>query len=131
MKNDRYYYYRVQASDKNLNVAVDKNETISPLSEPMRVSLLGYVGIDNIAEEVGVLMVEYTLDGGVFVNIGEQPTDNSVLYIYSVDGRLVDTIKPISERVSLTNLFANGIYLLKYSVTGDVNSINKIGKLIY
>lgn len=131
LKNDRYYYYRVQASDKNLNVAVDKNETISPLSEPMRVSLLGYVGIDNIAEEVGVLMVEYTLDGGVFVNIGEQPTDNSVLYIYSVDGRLVDTIKPISERVSLTNLFANGIYLLKYSVTGDVNSINKIGKLIY
>lgn len=131
LKNDRYYYYRVKASDKNLNVAVDKNETISPLSDPMRVSLQGYVSVDNVKATVEELIVEYSSDGSnnVFVDLGEQPTENSTLYIYAVDGRLLEALKPTTQRVCLNNLLENNVYILKYSV-GDINAINKVGKVI-
>ena len=131
LKNDRYYYYRVQASDKNLNVAVDKNETISPLSDPMRVSLQGYVSVDNVKAAVEELIVEYPSDGSnnVFVDLGEQPTENSTLYIYAVDGRLIEAFKPTTQRVCLNNLLENNVYILKYSA-GEINCIDKVGKVI-
>ena len=133
LKNDRPYYYRVQASDKNLDLVEDKNETISPLSDPMYVGLIGYVGVDNVRGDIEELVVEYTSDpiNNVYVNLGEQPQDNSMLYIYSVEGCLVDCIKPTEQRFALNNLLRNNIYIVKYSVDGDINHIDKIGKLIY
>jgi hypothetical protein len=129
--NDKPYFYRVQASDKNLDLDEDKNETISAYSTPMRVQLIGYVGVDNINETNSDLLISHTNEG-VLVDFGVRPSPQAKLYIYSADGRLVQTINPNEQQVIyLENLLENNIYVLNYSEQGDATQVTKIGKVIF
>ena len=131
VKNDRYYYYKLRASDKNIDLATDKNEQISPYSDEIKVNLLGYVNVDNLSKDITELYIEYVGAQQVLVDLGEEPTALSSVYIYSIDGRLVQTIIPTQQRFQIEGLIPNNVYIIKYSNNGDINQINKIGKLIY
>ena len=131
VKNDRYYYYKLRASDKNIHLATDKNEQISPYSDEIKVNLLGYVNVDNLSKDITELYIEYVGAQQVLVDLGEEPTASSSVYIYSIDGRLVQTIIPTQQRFQIEGLIPNNVYIIKYSNNGDINQINKIGKLIY
>ncbi len=131
LTNDRYYYYRLKASDKNIDLAVDKNEQISPYSDEIKVNLLGYVNVDNLSKDITELYIEYVGAQQVLVDLGEEPTASSSVYIYSIDGRLVQTIVPTQQRFEINGLIPNNMYIIKYSTNSDINQINKIGKLIY
>ena len=66
----------------------------------------------------------------VLVDFGVRPSPQAKLYIYSADGRLVQTINPNEQQVIyLENLLENNIYVLNYSEQGDATQVTKIGKV--
>ena len=133
LTNDRLYYYKLRASDKDLQAVSDPDELISSYSDEIKVDLVGGVGVDNIYEEISELLIEYATDGSgdVFVDLGETPTDMSRLYIYSIDGRLIRTIIPTEQRLKIEDLVANNLYIVKYSNQGSSDRTTKIGKVVY
>lgn len=131
LKNDKIYYYRVAASDKNPKLSDDPSEAISTFSNEIKVDLMGGVGVESVYGSVGTLAFEYLLDGSVCVDLGELPTADSKIYIYSVDGTLVEEIIPQGQKVLLENLVRNNIYVIKYSSLDGLNQTTKIGKLVY
>ena len=131
--NDKLYHYKLRASDKDLEAVSDPDEVISAYSNEVTVKLVGYTNVDNIYGEISELTVEYAADGSgdVFVNLGEEPNEMAKLYIYSVDGRLITTIIPESQKVKIEVLVSNNIYVVKYSNQGSINQTTKIGKIVY
>lgn len=131
--NDKLYHYKLRASDKDLEAVSDPDEVISAYSNEVTVKLVGYTNVDNIYGEISELTVEYAADGSgdVFVNLGEEPNEMAKLYIYSVDGRLITTIIPESQKVKIEGLVSNNIYVVKYSNQGSINQTTKIGKIVY
>jgi hypothetical protein len=127
------YHYKLRASDKDLEAVSDPDEVISAYSNEVTVKLVGYTNVDNIYGEISELTVEYAADGSgdVFVNLGEEPNEMAKLYIYSVDGRLITTIIPESQKVKIEGLVSNNIYVVKYSNQGSINQTTKIGKIVY
>jgi hypothetical protein len=131
LKNDKIYYYRVAASDKNEKLTDDPYEYITPYSEPIKVDLLGGVGVENVFTAPTDLSFVYLNNGTVAVDLGEEPSANGKLYVYSVDGRLVTEISTYTQNVVLSDLVKNNIYIVKYSDSGDMNQVTKFGKLVY
>ncbi len=131
LENDKIYYYRVAASDKNEKLKDDPNEVISPYSNEVKVDLLGGVGVENVYGSVEALNIEYLVDGSVLIDLGEQPALNSKLSIYSIDGRLVEEFVPQTQTIVLENLVDNNIYIVKYLNIANSNQVVKVGKLVY
>ena len=131
LKNDKIYYYRVAASDKNDKLKDDPNEAISVYSNEVKVDLLGGVGVEDVYGSVEILNIEYLVDGRVLVDLGELPTSDSKLSIYSIDGRLVEEFVPQTQKVVLESLVNNNIYIVKYLNAANSNQVVKIGKLMY
>ena len=120
---DRVYYYRVQASDKDEeNPKIEEN--ITDYSNEIKVVIEKQKAEND-------LKVSIATDGFVLVDLESAPKANYYLYIYTIEGQLVDVITPNEQEVVLPKLEDGKIYIIKYSEKDKVRRKDKVAKIFY
>jgi hypothetical protein len=117
------YYYRVRATDKQHIDTDGRYENITDYSNEICVG-------DNEDKNVTVEPLDLMFVDGHFVVSLKELKPDYVIYVYTVDGRLVDEIEPTTKKVILPRLEAN-MYVVKYSEKGKIRRKDQMGKIFY
>lgn len=109
----RDYFFKVRASDRTLNTnKTIKYENITDFSNTVQVNL-NSEGIIQYAHKSGAVSVYRDVSGEVLLNLNDFTDDENLLYIYSTDGALLETIKVTQSTISLAHLPKNKIYFAR------------------
>lgn len=119
------HYYRVAATDKELDDPTGKNANVTEYSNEICVE---GDGKQSGKDKVAPLNISFK-DGHFVVNLTEVKS-NYVIYIYSAEGTLIEEIEPEGKDVVLPRLDSN-MYIVKYSPKGKVTRRDQTGKIFY
>jgi hypothetical protein len=119
------HYYRVAATDKELDDPTGKNANVTEYSNEICVE---GDGKQSGKDKVAPLNISFK-DGHFVVNLTEVKS-NYVIYIYSAEGALIKEIEPMEKDVVLPRLEPN-MYVVKYSPKGKVIRRDQTGKIFY
>lgn len=112
----REYFFKVRASDRTLNTNNTlKYENFTDFSNTVQVSL-NSEGVIQFANKTGTVSVYRDVSGEVLLNLNEYTDEDNLIYIYSTDGVLIETIEVSQSTVSLAHLPKNNIYFARIGV---------------
>ena len=118
------YYYKLQCTD----VGKGCEEHITDLSQSYQVTTLN----GELPDSKCLTVVN---EGGRYVVYIPEALTNRCIYIYTLDGLLVDVIPietPSQNRIELPVLYKNAMYILKYAEKGEQKRKNQQWtKLLY
>jgi len=113
---DREYYYFVKASNKvynpNKTIRYEDITSASPLVEVL-LSPEGIIQFTNKDKDKETWSVCVDTHKNIILNKGEHTENNQSVYIYSLEGILLQQIESDSQMVLIQNLKPGEIYLIK------------------
>lgn len=117
------YNYKVRATDKD---AQGRYENITDYSNEITVKLP--VGSDPDSRDLTITLAE---DKSCYLVHLDEVMNNSSVFIYTIDGVLVETVPVTSNTVQVPALLSGKTYIVKYSSNDKMKRKDKVGKLYY